>query len=387
MDDTKQGGAVEIPPTPEKPKVVFTREVAQKKPNPVIKAAKVKRDRAAERERAKAKMALKEKTEVKTKVEPKTKAKSKAKVESKVFTSPVGESPVFVENYAMKDIVIPEKWNRTEARNIKELAAAIAARGQHVPLLLVLDADGKTVLREGRRRYLARQSLGLSTAPVLIVKADSEKDQDLMSLETNVCREAHTTYELVMQCSNLANQGVSIADIAKALGRTASNISQHMLAFKHDPRLLAALEKDTIPLIAFRIINKLNREADATFYEKIVTALLAGSTVAAVEAQVEKYLAAKADKKVKAAEAEGKKAPEVKRVGGAAHKKNKRDIKTYDYTDLEVQRASRLLSKSCILTTAADWVDMLRRTTTKDKTKFMEGALWAVDYVLGLREE
>lgn len=414
MDEKLPGSVSADPGLPAEPAPVKKeKEKAHKEPNPTVQKEKEKARKKAKAEAAKAK-AEKEKTAKaakanveKPKIEKPKAEKSKAatpKAEKPNAEKPNAEKPkdkkasaaeanqagnqdgMYVAEYPMAQIVLPVLWNRKKARGIKELSESISKQGQLLPLMLALCEDGTTELLEGRRRFLARQMLGLETAPV-IIKDQDPKNTTLTALAVNVCREPHTPYELVMQCDRLIKEGVTIADIAKALGRTASNISQHVLALRHDPRLLDALEKETIPLIAFRVINKINPENDPDFYEKMVLEFLAGTAVTAVELKIDSYLERKQEKKAKDAASSGKKAPEVKRVGGAAHKKNKRDIKVFDYADAEVKKASRMLSKETVLSTATEWVEKLRKTTTKDKTKFMEGALWAVDYVLGLREE
>jgi len=389
MDEKLIGSNIIDPGTLVEP--VSPVKKAHKEPNPTVqkekeKARKKAKTNAAQLKAEKEKVA---KTEKAVKVNPEKPKAEKPKMEkaSAIIADQAGnDGGMYVADYPMSQIILPVLWNRKKARGIKELSESIVTQGQLLPLLLSIGPNGQTELVEGRRRFLARQMLGLKTAPV-IIKDQEDQNTTLTALAVNVCREEHTTYELVMQCDLLVKSGISIADVAKALGRTASNISQYTLALKHDPRLLDALEKETIPLIAFRIINKINPKIDPEFYEKTVLDLLAGTSIAIVENKIDTYLERKQEKKVKEAVSAGKRAPEVKRVGGAAHKKNKKDIKVFDYADAEVKKASRMLSKDTLLSTASVWVEKLRKTTTKDKTKFMEGALWAVDYVLGLREE
>ena len=94
----------------------------------------------------------------------------------------------------VKDIVIPDKWNRHKATDMKGLISSIKKEGQLVPLLVRLRDDGKTELVDGRRRSMALKELKIKDAKIVYAEGDAKRDY-LKSLVANLQRQQHNPVE------------------------------------------------------------------------------------------------------------------------------------------------------------------------------------------------
>ncbi|MCX5814668.1 MAG: ParB/RepB/Spo0J family partition protein [Proteobacteria bacterium] len=101
------------------------------------------------------------------------------------------ESPEFM-HLPLEDIIVEEQIRSsidTESESFKALMESIKDRGILEPVL-VTPKDGKYLLLCGERRYLAAQKLGLTSIPVRIIDAVTQKDKILAyQLTENLQRE------------------------------------------------------------------------------------------------------------------------------------------------------------------------------------------------------
>ena len=101
------------------------------------------------------------------------------------------EGPEFLY-LPLEDIIVEEQIRSsidTESESFKALMESIKDRGVLEPVL-VTPKDGKYLLLCGERRYLAAQKLGLTSIPVRVIDAVTQKDEILaFQLTENLQRE------------------------------------------------------------------------------------------------------------------------------------------------------------------------------------------------------
>lgn len=106
---------------------------------------------------------------------------------------------------------------------LRELAASIEAQGVLQPILIT--PDGTIVA--GHRRVKAAELAALRTIPV-IVRELSELQQLQVMLIENLQREDLNTLQTAKTYQLLTEHGLSIREISKATGFSASSISKHI---------------------------------------------------------------------------------------------------------------------------------------------------------------
>ncbi|MCX5809781.1 MAG: ParB/RepB/Spo0J family partition protein [Proteobacteria bacterium] len=93
---------------------------------------------------------------------------------------------------SLEDIIVEEQIRSgidTESESFKALVESIKERGVLEPII-VTPKDGKYLLLCGERRYLAAQKLGLTSIPVRVIDAVTQKDEILaFQLTENLQRE------------------------------------------------------------------------------------------------------------------------------------------------------------------------------------------------------
>lgn len=120
------------------------------------------------------------------------------------------------------------------------LAASIADTGQTSPIIVVRDADGRAVLIDGYRRVRALVRLGHDTvAAVVLGLHAADALVYCHRLETSRRRSALEEGWLLRE---LCEQGPSLRDIGRALGRSASWVSRRLGLI----RVLSALVEEAV---------------------------------------------------------------------------------------------------------------------------------------------
>lgn len=117
---------------------------------------------------------------------------------------------------------------RTEMRDIDELAAKIAARGQLVPILVWLHR-GRYVLLSGHRRVAALRTLGETRVNAIVYDdhALSARDALDVAIDDNVDRNNFSKVELAALVSRLVGEGLTQRQIAGRLRLSNGSVSDY----------------------------------------------------------------------------------------------------------------------------------------------------------------
>jgi len=302
-----------------------------------------------------------EKTEALATAKAKAKKKSKKKVATKA-----GLKNLTVKVANIKPV---ENWNRVKLGDISLLRASITQIGLTIPLLVRAgSAAGTYQLVDGMRRLAALQAEGFATASVSLSTAKTDEEAERQAAAANLAREEHTPYEKVLMFqreSEVYNQNHD--EIARANACTAGYVSQHLAVLKADPRLQEAFKAGTMALVMFRHFARLNREADADFYAKMMTKAFDGASAQSIGDYTAVYLTRKAAKAAQEAAKTGAKAPKTPaKRGAAAHKSNakKPELVIPDYRSVAVSKKIKMVKKS----DAIDWLDTYRDKALKATT-------------------
>lgn len=117
---------------------------------------------------------------------------------------------------------------RTEMRDIEELAAKIAERGQLVPVLVWLHR-GRYVLLSGHRRVAAMRSLGETRINAIVYDdhALSAKDALDIAIDDNIDRNNFSKVELAQLVSRMVGEGMTQRQIARRLRLSNGTVSDY----------------------------------------------------------------------------------------------------------------------------------------------------------------
>ena len=110
--------------------------------------------------------------------------------------------------------------------SIAEIGASIAERGVKTPISVCEDPDhpGEYFVNHGERRYRGSLWAQKATIPAFIDNDHNEDDQII----ENIQRENLTARELADYMGRKLSQGMTQAQIAKALGKTKGYVSQYV---------------------------------------------------------------------------------------------------------------------------------------------------------------
>lgn len=158
------------------------------------------------------------------------------------------------------DWLMPDAGNpRThfDEAEMAELAASIEARGVLQPVIVrPKNADGKHVIRMGERRYRASLAAGKKTIPAIISEAGEGADALADQIVENDQRAGLSPVELALGIERMLTEGMSQAEIAKALGRSKQFVSLYAAYGEMEPYLREAIAKAPI-----RVLYDLHRAA------------------------------------------------------------------------------------------------------------------------------
>lgn len=282
----------------------------------------------------------------------------------------------------LKDIILPDDWNREKLTKIAELAQSIKEVGL-ITALSVMPAEGsnKYILVDGRRRYAALQEAKISDANVTVLPAKSPTEAYLAALVANENRESNNAHELALAFEKLVAEGKKNRDISKACGKTEGYVSQHRAILRTPDYVQKAIRNGDLPPSATRILVKLNYEEDQAFYDKIATAMIEGNiNLEEAAVKVDMHLEQK----------EGKESGKGKKKSAAKTKAEKRrgpTIRVLDYADKEVLKQMEPLPKTEANKYLQHFADKLSKTSSKVKSAYNQGVLHGIEISYKLRGE
>ena len=288
-----------------------------------------------------------------------------------------------VTTVKLNQLLLAPQWNRETLGGINDLVASIKEVGQLQPII-VREAGNEKGTRyyiiDGRRRYAALQQLQQDPL-VLILDVKDAAQAFLKSMVANLARDDNSAYDIARSFEILVGEGgYTHEKIAKACGKTAGYVSQHVTAIRianaHKP-LLAAFRRNEIPLSFFRYAARLDVEEDAKMLEKITTAALKGVAAQDIGERISVYLEKKSRKEKESAK------------GAAAHQKKKAGprFRLTDYSDPTVRKLMKKVNLSNTIDRAQYHQNKLQQSSSKQKQYYHQGWIDALEYSMGLVEE
>lgn len=144
-----------------------------------------------------------------------------------------------------------------DAKSLKELAESIKERGVLEPL--IVRADGSPSEYEivcGARRYRASKMAGLTEVPV-VFREFSDDEVAIVQLVENGQRADLSPFEEAETYAALADKGLSVAAIAKQLGRDAKDIARRLPLAKLPKRVKDAASAGLLPVEHAELIARI----------------------------------------------------------------------------------------------------------------------------------
>lgn len=286
----------------------------------------------------------------------------------------------------LKDILLPEDWNREKLTKISELAQSIKDIGLTSALTVLLSKEhpGKYILRDGRRRYAALLEAKITEVPVNVLPEMTETKARLVSIAANENREENNPYEKALTFESLAADGVKNRDIAKACGKTEGYVSQHRTILRTPDYVQKAIRAGHLPASATRILVKLNYEEDQAFYDKIAEAMIEGSlNLEDAAEKIDFHLEQKEAKESGKGKDKGKKSAAKTK----AEKRRGPTVRIPDYADKEVVKQMEALPKTEANKYLVHFADKLSKTSSKVKSAYNQGVLHGIEISYKLRAE
>lgn len=319
----------------------------------------------------------------------KTPAKKKKKAPAKKPASP--KNPRML----ISNIVFPKTWNREKLGDISDLKASMRARGQLQPVAVRKVpglSKGKVELVAGRRRIAAAKELKWTEIEYTYASAETEGDAYLDSLLENEVRRANTPHERVLAYHKLSTEfSMTNEQIAKACGKTAGQVSQHLAVIKAPKKAQIALKNGKVALHLFRYLSKLDYldEKDKILYDKMLDAAIAGTMqTSAIAEKIEAHVEKKREKAATSAKKSGKKAPTAApKKGAAAHKRKKAPGPVLtDYQAKDTKRHYKLKSLQENIKYAEFNGKKMENASKKEKRAYYQGCIDGAEHAIGLVE-
>lgn len=293
---------------------------------------------------------------------------------------------------ALKDIVLPDDWNREKLGDIKGLVQSMKSKGQKVALIVRSHPKdkNKVILIDGRRRYAALSEAGIKTAIISYSEEENDLDAFETSMVANLAREDNNPWEISCGFHKLKEGGKTVKEIAKASGKSEGYVSQHLAAQGIHKKLQNALRTEKIPLSMVRHVARLDYEEDKVFYDKIIEYALGGLTAQAIGDKIDIYVERKkkaAPKSTGAGKGDGKgkgKGKAAAKGKGGGKKKPGPKVKVTDYQDPGVRKLVKMIGKEKSLEWMEYYGEKLVNTNSARKREYYQGVLEGLEIASGL---
>lgn len=126
---------------------------------------------------------------------------------------------------------------------IASLAESIQAQGLIQPVAVRQVAPDRFELIAGERRWLAARRAGLATIPA-VVHQTTDRDSIVLALAENLVREDLGPLETARAYSRLLDEfGISVADLARALGKSRPAVANTLRLLELPDDVLRAIEE------------------------------------------------------------------------------------------------------------------------------------------------
>lgn len=146
------------------------------------------------------------------------------------------------------DLIDSQAQPRTVFEKIDELAESLKEIGQQQPIVVTETDNGRYLIEQGERRFRAAKLAGFTHIYCVIVKDDGDENQRIIrQLTENIQRDDMKLFELTKSVATLIDNGMTVRELAKQLGKKESYISTL--------KAVAVLPKDLEPLVTSRAIQ------------------------------------------------------------------------------------------------------------------------------------
>lgn len=277
---------------------------------------------------------------------------------------------------SLKDINLPDKYNRDKVGDIKGLVQSLKSVGQKVALVVRIDPNdtSKVILVDGRRRFTALQEAGIKEAFVTFTDDDNDADAFLTSMLTNLAREGHNPIEIAEGFNYAIENGKKQKDISAACGKSDAFVSQHLAILKLPPEAIKYARADKLKFAHLRSLLRVFNEEDLKFYDRVFQATIENDwSPEDTENAIVHYL----DKKAEKAKAAGSK-NDKKKAGRPTKKKDK----LKDYASLSIKLVSPSKTKEIF----AEAKELYESANTKDRVNYYKGILVGMERLSGIRD-
>lgn len=300
-------------------------------------------------------------------------------------------------NFVVKltDIELPAKWNREKPGNLGSLTTSLKTIGQIVAMVVKPhpDKNGKYILVDGRRRYMALQDLKVKEAVVTFTDGD-ETEMYTKSLVANINREGHNPMEIANAFSELIEGGMNNRNIARACGVSEGHVSQHLALLDLDNSVQKAIAKDVISMSQARILCKVNTEEHSTFFFRLFEQMVTkGVGAQEADEKTKAYLdrfkqrqREKESSQKEKGDSSGKKETKSKGDKEEAPKKSPGRPETAVPTYEERKGDIRPANKTELVAYLNGHSERLARATSEKTKQFLKGVLHGLELASGLKE-
>lgn len=291
--------------------------------------------------------------------------------EKETKTGPVSPK---AENFIvpLSDIVLSKTWNRDNPGNINSLATSIKAIGQLVALVVKpTEKEGKYLLVDGRRRYMALKEAGIKDAFVTFTTGDEAEDK-AKGLVANLNREGHAPMEIAVVFKELLDSGMKNQEIAKMHGVSGGYVSQHTNLLNLPEHAQDAVKKGWLTPSQSRALLRLNLEdpKHSNKFDTLLDKAVNGMSAQEIEERVVAFL----DK-------EGKTKPPKKK---GTTKGRGRPPKTKNYEDLKAE--IKPVNKTTLVGYLQANEERLSNSTAKMTQRYLKGVRDGLELAAGLKE-
>jgi ParB/RepB/Spo0J family partition protein len=157
------------------------------------------------------------------------------------------------------DKIVPARDNvRRRLGDVRDLAASVASVGIVEPLLVCpADQPGHYVVVAGHRRLEAARRAGLTDVPCTVRELSDAERVEIMLAE-NIARSALSPIEEASGYFRLIEFGVTLAEMARKIGRSARHINGRLALLELPRKVQAAVDSgeltvgDATALLAFK---------------------------------------------------------------------------------------------------------------------------------------
>ena len=154
------------------------------------------------------------------------------------------------------------KYNpRTEFEGINELSKSIKRLGILQPLTVAKNGNGKYILLDGERRFMACRKIGLKEVPVIERDLDEDQQKEV-PITTDFFKDKLKLSEKIVGVANLINKEKKITDqvLAKRYGWSIAEVKRLLKLSTLHPEVLRLIDEGKLKVNQALELSKVKRE-------------------------------------------------------------------------------------------------------------------------------